>query len=1110
MKITNNNRIGNTEFNNSDLSNLDRLSKDELLNIYFFGLENPNIVNSNNEFLKIMDTLRSRFSSGIKDYKENKLLKRKIKYNDGFIEVGEFKNIVLLTDDLEPLGDTQNKDIIQDSNLNEEYNIYNMLEYKNKFEQILLNFCKEGKSYKMVFKVTMVNVNIREVGDIQTRTTNSFFIHRHSNIEYILIKFSNLIIDLLFQYQVADKININIFVKEWLDSSELKNISSLYSILDRKENQIVATYKKNKLEEVKLDKTQRALLGITRKNKSSVLVKGTNYGTIVNSEEILSKYEIKDYDSLILNESSFSTNLSKKSSIFSLEKDNNKIDGIRKEGFEVKPNELLDVKYYKLPYSGKNSNKEYIIKVSNVDNITNEVSAYIEVIENNIKKLIKIEEWTDKIEYSSENMVCFRKIKGTPQEMLFVNNNLKKVEFKYSCKLLEENRMDLDRNLKIGSFDFETYLDKDNNAIPYYIGCRTGNKRLFYKYSDYLNVDDMVLKFILDLMVIENHNRFYYAHNLSDFDGMFVLKSLINTSNNHALIIKALTKNDGTLISLEIKKKLSNNKLVKITLLDSLHLLPFSLMELGKVFKSKDDFNNTGKGFYPHDFINKQGIDLALNYKGVVPDIKYFNGISTQEYQKEIVHRINKYENGVWDSEKELIKYLTKDIDTLYNIMNTFGEFIFSKFNINITRIRTYSGLAYLIYTSKYYESKKVPIYLTTGKIDSYIRNGYYGGIVDSWTFYSDKKLWKYDIKSHYPNQMRNNPMPGGLPRFSNETNLDCIFGFVRAEVTAPLSSDLRVAILPIKGNNGELITFRGVKEGIWFSEELKNAVKYGYKVKVKDCVLFDKVYNVFDGFVNEFYNLKTQAELEKDLVSRLIYKLLLNSLSGRWGLRDLNTEMKIVDSKNLNILNKTENVDVLFTSKRLSFVKSHGVLDPDVVDLFRNENLIEKPKNQFNGDKDKPWGKNNSAVQLSAAITAYGRIYMSQFKNIHENLYFGGDTDSFILEKPLDSSMVGKNLGQAELEQIIVEAFFHSKKSYLIVNDKNETIIKMKGINKANSVLNYELFTKLFKGEDVKIKQLEFRKDYKNLNVKIHYITKTIKGISDINIINYIKTKYN
>lgn len=438
--------------------------------------------------------------------------------------------------------------------------------------------------------------------------------------------------------------------------------------------------------------------------------------------------------------------------------------------------------------------------------------------------------------------------------------------------------------------------------------------------------------------------------------------------------------------------------------------------------------------------------------------------------------------------------------------MCTFGSIIFDKFNINITRIRTYSGLAFLIYISNYYNSKKTPIVLTSGKIDSYIREGYYGGIVDNYVSYTDKPVYKYDINSHYPNQMKGLPMPGGNPVYSTETDLDKIFGFVRAKVTAPTEQELRVAVLPII-KNGKLITFRGSEEGTWFSEELKYARRLGYQITVLDCVQFKKEYDLFDNFTHDLYELKRKAELEHDKVSRLIFKLILNSLYGRWALKDLNVEYKIIDNAKLDNLNKTEHIDVLFTSDRLSFVKSHGPVYPEIVDLFEKEKLIIKPKSTFN--EPKAWGRNVSAVQLSAAITAYARMGINEFKNIPGNMYLGGDTDSFILQYPLDSKFVGTNIGLAKLENVIVEGFFHSKKSYLIINNKNETIIKMKGINNDNSIVNKATFIKLFKGEDVKISQLQFKKDYTNMNVKIETVIKTIKGISDVEVIKKIKEKY-
>ena len=66
-----------------------------------------------------------------------------------------------------------------------------------------------------------------------------------------------------------------------------------------------------------------------------------------------------------------------------------------------------------------------------------------------------------------------------------------------------------------------------------------------------------------------------------------------------------------------------------------------------------------------------------------------------------------------------------------------------------------------------------------------------------------------------------------------------------------------------------------------------------------------------------------------------------------------------------------------------------------------------------------------------------------------------------------------------------------------------------MKGINNDNSIVNKATFIKLFKGEDVKISQLQFKKDYTNMNVKIETVIKTIKGISDVEVINKIKEKY-
>ena len=121
-----------------------------------------------------------------------------------------------------------------------------------------------------------------------------------------------------------------------------------------------------------------------------------------------------------------------------------------------------------------------------------------------------------------------------------------------------------------------------------------------------------------------------------------------------------------------------------------------------------------------------------------------------------------------------ILKYLEKDISILYDIMHQFNDTTFRDFKVNITRIRTISGLAFLIYTANYYNESDKPIYFTKGRIEEFIRKGYYGGIVDVLTNYTDYETYKYDVNSHYPNAMLM-PMPGGRPRISTEKNLDKI-----------------------------------------------------------------------------------------------------------------------------------------------------------------------------------------------------------------------------------------------------------------------------------------------------------------------------------------------
>jgi hypothetical protein len=72
-----------------------------------------------------------------------------------------------------------------------------------------------------------------------------------------------------------------------------------------------------------------------------------------------------------------------------------------------------------------------------------------------------------------------------------------------------------------------------------------------------------------------------------------------------------------------------------------------------------------------------------------------------------------------------------------------------------------------------------------------------------------------------------------------------------------------------------------------------------------------------------------------------------------------------------------------------------------------------------------------NVSIATACAITAYGRIHMTQFKNNSDFNLFYSDTDSVYTDKPLPDHLIdSKTLGKMKLENVLTDAiFFHSFK---------------------------------------------------------------------------------
>lgn len=196
---------------------------------------------------------------------------------------------------------------------------------------------------------------------------------------------------------------------------------------------------------------------------------------------------------------------------------------------------------------------------------------------------------------------------------------------------------------------------------------------------------------------------------------------------------------------------------------------------------------------------------------------------------------------------------------------------------------------------------------MVKGEIEKEIRTSYFGGNVDVYLNEINNGYY-YDLNSQYPTAMLKD-MPIGDPILSFEKDLNKIFGFVYGEITCPSEEILKVPFIqykdPIKQEN---YCPRGKFKRLIFSEEIKYALKYGYKFNVEYCYLFEKGKDLFKDYVNDHYKLKKDSP---DPIQRSTAKLFLNALYGRMGMKDIENIMKIIDSKKAALIDRDKNVSL-------------------------------------------------------------------------------------------------------------------------------------------------------------------------------------------------------
>jgi DNA polymerase type B, organellar and viral len=277
--------------------------------------------------------------------------------------------------------------------------------------------------------------------------------------------------------------------------------------------------------------------------------------------------------------------------------------------------------------------------------------------------------------------------------------------------------------------DIET-INKDGSLYPYLICAYNGKEYISTYSNDSMNAQDLVTRFINQLIESSKLKTItVYAHNLSSFDGVLILRHLLSLGEVKPVIF------NGRLMSIKFSFKGKT-----IIFKDSYLLLPLSLRKLCRAFNV-----SMTKGYFPFELSD-------IFYVGPKPSYQLWGNIP-----------LNEYENlpEIWNFQEEAIKYCKLDCLCLHEILVKFNELIFKEFKINIHKTLTLPSLAMKIYKSLYMPNDT--IFQINGPIEKEIRHSYTGGAVDvyiphnlelgqSSLFTSNTdKLFYYDVNSLYP-----------------------------------------------------------------------------------------------------------------------------------------------------------------------------------------------------------------------------------------------------------------------------------------------------------------------------------------------------------------------
>lgn len=510
------------------------------------------------------------------------------------------------------------------------------------------------------------------------------------------------------------------------------------------------------------------------------------------------------------------------------------------------------------------------------------------------------------------------------------------------------------------TMDIETITIKslENSQVPVVITAHSAKqKNVTFKIDnielkqaieskDWGKVDELVnnlWKQYFDFLFKKSLPSTVFVHNLGSFDGIFLYKALLKTFDKN--YVSSIIDPKNNFISITYNDGLRN-----ITWKDSYRIFPVSLVDLCKVFSVEGKIGKCN------------------------PE---FNNISIFE-QPELL--------------SVFLKYAKQDSKCLYDALKNAQEIYYTQHQVDITTVFSTSTLSLKIFRKSFLKTN-IPI--MTKSEDAFVRKSYYGGATDVYKAYGEK-LHYYDVNSLYPFAMLN-PMPVNrikIHKTVEKEELEKFFGFIECIVECP--DNIKLPFLPYK-HKGKSIFPKGKWKGTYFSEEIKLAIKHGYKVHLLKGYEYSQE-NLFDDYIAHFYSIKQHSVGAE----RFIAKMHLNQLYGYFG-----RKLDLLETVNIDI-------DELDLYVRTRIIKSMIPVNPDTMTLllynYLDDQILSKVNDKLPINVTSNYAFVKSNVGIASAVTAYARIHMTPFK-LENDVYYS-ETDSIFISNKLPKEHVGSALG--------------------------------------------------------------------------------------------------